>query len=303
MTIGDRTYRIKNRTLKVHEREQKTTAVYWRTVIPDNIDIKRMILHELHYVPYSGHPGFTRTLEVAKQFFYWKHMSPDVRDFVLDCPVCQTEKGSYLKPAGELQPLELPQRKWDHVAIDFITKMPLFEGKNTILTIVDKATKMCHFVPCAETVSAKDVARLYWNNVGKLHGIPQVIISDRDPRFTGKFWKELWRVLGTDLRMGSGYHPESSGQIEKLNQLLEQTLRCTVHQLGEAHRWVDLLPVIEFAINSTPNRTTGYTSFYLNYGFHPLHPLQLLDVPTQTNVEGVLSFTSRLQGDFEAAKE
>ena len=99
-------------------------------------------------------------------------MSPDVRDFVLDCPVCQIEKGSYLKPTGELQPLELPQRKWDHVAIDFITGMPLFEGKNTILTIVDKATKMCHFVPCAETVSAKDVARLYWNNVGKLHGIP-----------------------------------------------------------------------------------------------------------------------------------
>ena len=162
---------------------------------------------------------------------------------------------------------------------------------------------MRHFVPCAETVSAKDVARLYWNNVGKLHGIPQVIISDRDPKFTGKFWKELWRVLGTDLRMGSGYHPESSGQIEKFNELLEQTLRCTVHQVGEAHRWVDLLPVIEFAINSTPNRTTGYTSFYLNYGFHPLHPLQLLDVPTQTNVEGVLSFTSILQGDFEAAKE
>ena len=262
-----------------------------------------MILHELHYVPYSGHPGFTRTLELAKQFFYWRHMSPDVREFVLDCPVCQTEKGSYLKPAGELQPLEVPIRKWDHVAIDFIMGMPVYDGYDTILTIVDKATKMCHFVPCAETISAKQVAHLYWNNVGKLHGIPQVIISDRDPRFTGKFWKELWRVLGTDLRMGSGYHPESSGQVEKFNQLLEQTLRCTVHQLGETRRWVDILPVIEFAINSTPNRTTGYTGFYLNYGFHPLHPLQLLDVPSQTNVKGVSSFTSRLQGDFEAAKE
>ena len=130
VTIGDRTYRIKHRTLKVHEREQKTTAVYWRTVIPDNIDIKRMILHELHYVPYSGHPRFTRTLELAKQFFYWKHMSPDVRDFVLDCLVCQMEKGSYLKPAGELQPLELPQRKWDHVAFSILLQgCHCFNGK------------------------------------------------------------------------------------------------------------------------------------------------------------------------------
>ena len=99
--------------------------------------------------------------------------------------------------------------------------MPACEGKGTILTVVDKATKMCHFIPPAETVSARDVARLYWMNVGKLHGIPQALVSDRDPQFTGKFWRELWRLLGTDLRLGSGYHPESSGQVEKFNQFLE----------------------------------------------------------------------------------
>ena len=300
--VNDRVYRMKQGLLKVHEKDQKTTATFWRTVIPNEVKVKRMILRELHCVPYSGHPGFTRTLEMAKQFFYWKHMSPDVRDFVLDCPICQVEKGSHLKPAGELQPLEVPSRKWDHIAIDFVTGLPMCEGKDTILTVVDKATKMCHFLACAETISAKEVAKLYWQQVGKLHGIPQVIISDRDPRFTGKFWRELWRVLGTDLRMGSGYHPESSGQVEKFNQLLEQTLRCTVHQLAETRHWVDLLPVIEFAVNSTPNRTTGYTGFYLNYGFHPLHPLQLLDTSPQTNMEGVMSFTARLQNDFEAAK-
>ena len=102
--------------------------------------------------------------------------------------------------------------------------------------------------------------------------------------------------------MGSGYHPESSGQVENFNQLLEQTLRCTVHQLAETRHWVDMLPVIEFAVNSTLNRTTGYTGFYLNYGFHPLHPLQLLDTSPQTNMEGVMSFTARLQNDFEAAE-
>ena len=103
--------------------------------------------------------------------------------------------------------------------------------------------------------------------------------------------------------MGSRYHPESSGQVEKFNQLLEQTLRCTIHQVARTRPWVDLLLVIEFAVNSTPNRTLGYTEFYLNYGFHPLHPLKLLDSPEHTNVESFVSFTSRLQGDFTVAKE
>ena len=116
-------------------------------VVPNDIDIKRMILHELHYVPYSEHPGFTGTLKGGTQFFYWKYMSPDVRDFVLDSPVCQAEKGSYLKPGGELQPLEIPSRRWDHVSIDFIARMSTYDDKDAILTVVDKATKLCHFIP------------------------------------------------------------------------------------------------------------------------------------------------------------
>ena len=141
---------------------------------------------------------------------HWVNMTTEVRQFVLDCPVCQVEKGSHLKPSGKLMPLDLPQQKWDHVAIDFTVGMPLQRGCDTILTVVDKATKMCHFIACSEKISAKEVAKLFWHHVGRLHGIPSVVISDRDVRFTSRFWRELWRVLGTDLRMGSGFHPESS---------------------------------------------------------------------------------------------
>ena len=285
----------------MHEDGQPTGAEYWRTVIPDNKDLKVQILKELHCVPYSGHPGFARTLEVTKQSFYWKHMSADVRDFVVNCPVCQTEKGSHLKPAGQLMPLKLPTRKWDHVALDFVTGMPVEDGMDTICTVVDKATKMCHFIPCSESITAKETAKLYWNHVGRLHGIPSVLISDRDPRFTSRFWKELWRLLGTDLRMGSGFHPQSSGQVERFNQLLEQTLRCVVHQYGERRRWTEMLPIIEFAVNNTPNRTTGYSAFYLNYGFHPLSPAQMLGNRNETNNEAVQQFTLRLQNDFQVA--
>ena len=114
-------------------------------------------------------------------------------------------------------PLALPTRKWDHVALDFVVGMPMQNNCDTILTVVDKATKMCHFIACNEKISAKEVAQVYWHHVGRLHGIPSVLIFDRDVRFTSRFWRELWRVLGTDLGMGSGFHPESSGQIERFN--------------------------------------------------------------------------------------
>ena len=123
-----------------------------------------------------------------------------------------------------LMPLELPDRKWDHLAIDMVTGLPKEDKMNTICTMVDKATKMCHFIACTNKITAKEIGKLYWQHVGWLHGIPSMIISDRDPRFTGKYWCELWHLLGTYLRMGSGYHPQSSGQVEKFNQLLEQML-------------------------------------------------------------------------------
>ena len=294
-------YRLKNGSLCVHEEEQDSSQQYWRVVVPDNQAIKTNVLKEIHCVPYAGHPGYVRTLAITKRHFYWSHMTPEVRAFVLDCPVCQVEKGSSQKPAGQLIPLEIPQRKWDHVVLDFVVGLPVQDGYDTICTVVDKATKMCHFLPCSESISAKQVAKLYWAGVGKLHGIPSVLISDRDVRFTSRFWKELWRILGTDIRMGSGFHPQSSGQVEIFNKLLEQTLRCVVHQLGESRNWVDLLPTIEFAVNNSPNRTTGYSAFYLNYGYHPLHPLQLLHSPGDTNVEAVVQFTSRLRDDFAVA--
>ena len=300
--INDKTYRMKQGTLKVHEERQSTTFNYWRGVVPNDQDIKTQLLREIHAVPYAGQQGYTRTLEVTKQFFYWVNMTTEVRQFVLDCPLCQVKKGSHLKPGGTLMPLDLPSRKWDHVAIDFVVGLLVQQEYDTILTVVDKATKMCHFIPCKEKISAKEVAQLYWQQVGRLHGIPSVIISDIDVRFTSKFWKELWRVLGTDLRMGSGFHPESSGQVEKFNQLLDQTLCCTIHQLGEGKNWVEILPVVEFAVNNAPNRTTGYSAFYLNYGFYPLHPLQLLHSTNDSYVENVVSFVSRLQGDFDRAQ-
>ena len=124
ISINDQVFRIKQGTLKVHEKNQANAANYWRTVGPNEISIKQMILCELHCVPYAGHPGFIRPLQIVKQFFYWTYMTADVREFVLDSPVCQVEKGSHLKPGVQLQSLELLVRKWDHVVLDFVLGMP-----------------------------------------------------------------------------------------------------------------------------------------------------------------------------------
>ena len=110
-TVNDKVFRMRRGVLSVHERNQPEEFSYWRTIVPDNQDIKLDLLKELHSVPYAGHPGFTRTLEITRRHFYWNHMVQEVRQFVLDCPVCQVEKCSRLKLAGKLLPLEVPVRK------------------------------------------------------------------------------------------------------------------------------------------------------------------------------------------------
>ena len=122
--------------------------------------------------------------------------------------MCQTEKSDHQHPYGELQPLKIPEEMWADVMIDFVTKLPMTRrGHDSILTVVDRATKFCHFIPCTEKISAKDTAELYWNKVVCLHGMPRAIHSDRDVRFQSQFWKELWRNSGTKLQFSTAYHP------------------------------------------------------------------------------------------------
>ena len=146
---GDIKYRSKNGGLVIYHQTQHESCNYWRTVVPDIETVTIQIMNQTHSVPYSGYSGFVRTLEQLRQNFWGKNMTSDVREFVISCPVCQVEKSSHLKEAGRLQPLEIPQRKWDHVAIDFVTGIPEVQGYNAILSIVDKATK------CATSYLAK----------------------------------------------------------------------------------------------------------------------------------------------------
>ena len=301
LIIGDRTYRLTGGLLEMRDNE-KNKRTQWRLVVPDVPELKKQIMRELHEVPYSGHLGYHKTLKNIQRTFYWPEHTLDIRDFVLGCSVCQQEKAVHRVPAGLLQPLKLPEQKWADVSMDYIMGLPKSEaGNDGILTIVDRATKMVHLAPVKQTITAADTARLYWNTVGKLHGIPRSIVSDRDPRFVSKFWRELWKILGSSLRMSSAYHPQTDGQTEAMNRVVEMVLRCTLHAGQEGSNWEKLLSTVEFVINNSPTQATGYTPFYLNYGFHPCTPADLIRDSDSTMIEGVNQFVDRMKRNFSTA--
>ena len=186
----------------------------------------------------------------------------------------------------------------------FCDGLPVSERNNDgILTVVDRATKMVHLVPIRQTITAAETARVFWEQIGKLHGIPRSIVSDRDPRFVAKFWQEFWKIMGSKLRMSSAHHPQTDGQTEAANRVVEQVLRCTIHDSQEVTHWERYLPMVEFVINSSASQSTGYSPFYLNYGYEPANPLTLIRDADMTQIEGVNVFISRMRKTFRIAMQ
>ncbi|GJP44986.1 hypothetical protein CLOM_g4375, partial [Closterium sp. NIES-68] len=148
---------------------------------------------------------------------YWPHIAEDVQKFVTPCDTCQRMKSSKQKKAGLLQPLPVPEQPWQVVSLDFITGLPpTSSGHDAILVVIDKFSKMGHFIPTHTTARTEETAQLFIRYIISQHGIPTTLISDRDPKFTSKFWKELMSLLGTKLAMSSAYHPQTDGQTERL---------------------------------------------------------------------------------------
>ncbi|GJP34472.1 hypothetical protein CLOM_g18911, partial [Closterium sp. NIES-68] len=162
--------------------------------------LRELLIQEVHNSNLSGHFGVDKTLKALQRFYYWPDMVTDVQRYVAACPICQRMKSSHQRPTGLLQPLEPPQRPWQHVTMDFVTGLPARpSGNDAVLVVVDRLTKMAHFAPCRTTITAEETARLFISTVVRLHGIPAAIISDRDPKFTSKFWQDTWARYGTRL--------------------------------------------------------------------------------------------------------
>lgn len=165
----------------------------------------------ISFVHNSCHEGYQKTLFRISRDFYWQGMHKHIKEFVATCMTCQRNEVEHLKPAGLLQPLPIPQHVWSYISMDFIEGLPYSQGKNVIFVVVDRFSKYAHFVPLSHPYTAPTVAHVFFDNIFKLHGLPESIVCDRDVTFTSTFWKELFRLSGTQLCFTSAYHPQSDG--------------------------------------------------------------------------------------------
>jgi IS30 family transposase len=161
--------------------------------------------------------------------FWWEKMREDIVEYVARCDTCQRVKAEHQRPAGLLQPLEIPTWKWDDISMDFIVGLPCTQkGNDSIWVIVDRLTKVAHFLPVKAKYSVSRLAELYVDNILKLHGAPRSIVSDRGPQFTAQFWKSLHASMGIESNYSTAFHPQTDGQTERVNQILEDLLRACV---------------------------------------------------------------------------
>ncbi len=273
-----------------------------RLYIPQGT-LRSKLLHEAHAPAYSGHLGRAKTLDLLQRHYFWPGMSADVHRHVETCPLCQKNKSTNQRPIGLLQPLPVPGKRWEVVSMDLITQLPpcANTGHDAAVVFVDLFSKAIHIAPTTTTVTAEGVARLFFDHVFRLHGMPRTIVSDRDPRFTSKFWKALFGLTGTKLAMSTAHHPQTDGQTERANRTIEAMLRSYVspHQ----DDWDRCLTAVEFAYNNSLQASTGFTPFQLLYGEHPHTPLSLqTNAPSPTtNVAAAQDFIERLDKDLRAA--
>lgn len=242
--------------------------------------IRDLLVKEAHEGGLMGHFGVQKTLDMLHEHFYWPHMKRDVRKLCERCIVCKKSK-SKVMPHGLYTPLPIPNSPWIDISMDFVLGLPRSKsGKDSIFVVVDRFSKMAHFIPCRKVDDACHVADLFFKEVVRLHGIPRSIVSDRDTKFISHFWRTLWGKLGTKLLFSTTCHPQTDGQTEVVNRTLSSLLRAVIQK--NIKTWEECLPHVEFAYNRVVHSTTRYSPFEIVYGFNPLTPLDLMSLPNSS---------------------
>ncbi len=225
------------------------------------------LLNQVHTSRSSGHPGITATEHLLWNRFWWPTLLTDAAKFIHNCHICSTTKSLRQLPAGLLQPLPTPRLPWSHVAIDFITDLPNSQCNTTILTIVDRFSKVCRLIPLPKLPTSLETAELLCNQVFRYYGLPNDIVSDRGPQFTSRIWSAFLKSLNVNISLTSGYHPQSNGQTERLNQEVIRFRRSYCQQ--QQTEWSRYLMWAEYAQNSLTKPATGMTPFKCILGFQP----------------------------------
>ncbi|KAF1316466.1 putative retroelement, partial [Globisporangium splendens] len=233
-----------------------------RLFVPDNDRLRTRIISEYHDSPIAAHPGSHRTFLRTAQWYYWKTMQQDVKEYVKSCEMYTRWKHDSQRKNGRLMPIPIPEQCWQVVSMDFITGLPVSEGCDAILTVVDKLSKRAKYAPTHAKDGAPDVAKVFFDTIVRHHGLPEVVISDRDSKFTSKFWTSLMKLMGIKLSMTTSHRPQADSQTERQNLVVEDALRCVVSYQGTD--WVQHLGMIEYAHATLISASTGFSPFEID---------------------------------------
>jgi hypothetical protein len=228
---------IKQKAEKYKCFRQDIKGILWfgeRLVVPKDPELRKKILDEAHLSKFSMHPDSNKMYHDLRSLYWWTRMKREIAKYISECNTCQRIKASHLKVAGPLQPLPIPSWKWEDICMDFIMGLPnTSRHHDSIWVIVDRLTKTAHFLPVHTTHRTEKYAEIYIDQIVRLHGIPRTIVSDRGAPFVARFWEQLHESLGTHVIRSSAYHPQTDGQTERANQILEDMLRACVLHYGK----------------------------------------------------------------------
>jgi len=267
-----------------------TSGMYYRDgtkgrqlVIPANAELRTAIIREHHDPPYAGHRGCKSTEHLVQRLYWWPALQKDVHDFVESCPNCQANKPSARKPSGIAKSMPTPQQPWERFSMDWMTDFKVTKnGFDSILVVVDYLTKLAHFIPTHKSQTSEQVAKILRREIVRLHGVSEVLVSDRDPKLVGNYMKDLFRCLGVKHTPSTAFHPQTDGQTERMNRVLQEMLRNYVSPLHDD--WDEYLDLAEFAYNNAYHESIKTTPFRLTYGFDPRSPLASMKLPI--NIDG-----------------
>ncbi|GJT52146.1 putative reverse transcriptase domain-containing protein [Tanacetum coccineum] len=250
---------------KLEQHTDGTLCLNERSWIPCRGNLRELIIHESYKSKYLIHPGSDKMYQDLKKLYRWPNMKAEISTYVNKCLTCAKVKAECQKPSGLLVQHVIPVWKWENIIMDFVTKLPKTStGQDTIWVIVDRLMKSAHFLPIKETDSMEKLTRQYLKEVASRHGVPILIISDRDNKITSHFWQSLNKALGTQLDMSTAYHPQTDGQSERTIQTLEDMLRACVIDFGKG--WDRHLPLVEFSYNNNYHTSIKATPFEALYG-------------------------------------
>ena len=189
--------------------------------VPEDEPTRMRLIRPHHEKRLIGHGGMAKTTELIQRQYYWPKMREYIKRYIKNCDTCQRTKVIRHAPYGMLQSTETPDRPWKSLAMDFITELPKSDGYDTILVVIDRLTKMSHFIPCRNNLDARQFAQLFLKEIVRLHGIPKDIITDRGSLLTSDLWKQTTEKIGIKRNLSSAFHPQTDGQTERTKGILE----------------------------------------------------------------------------------